>query len=73
MKRKIATILFFIIDIGIIVFSFLFIAWLRAGTRIVSAGSTASGKIPPNVIVCGNPAVVIKEFKPNEDIFSCYK
>ncbi len=40
---------------------------------IVSAGSTASGKIPPNVIVCGNPAVVIKEFKPNEDIFSCYK
>ncbi len=35
MKRKIATILFFIIDIGIIVFSFLFIAWLRAGTRII--------------------------------------
>jgi len=40
---------------------------------IVSAGSTASGKIPPNVIVCGNPAVVIREFKVNEEIFSCYK
>jgi len=42
-------------------------------SSIVSAGSTASGKIPPNVIVCGNPATVIKEFKPNEEIFSCYK
>ncbi len=40
---------------------------------IVSAGSTASGKIPPNVIVCGNPAIVIREFKANEEIFSCYK
>jgi acetyltransferase-like isoleucine patch superfamily enzyme len=40
---------------------------------IVSAGSTASGKIPPNVIVCGNPAVITKEFKANEEIFSCYK
>jgi acetyltransferase-like isoleucine patch superfamily enzyme len=40
---------------------------------IVSAGSTVSGKIPPNVIVCGNPAVVIKEFEPNAEIFSCYK
>ncbi len=40
---------------------------------IVSAGSVASGKIPPNVIVCGNPATVTKEFKANEEIFSCYK
>jgi acetyltransferase-like isoleucine patch superfamily enzyme len=40
---------------------------------IVSAGSTASGKIPPNVIVCGNPATVIKEFESNAEIFSCYK
>lgn len=39
---------------------------------IVSAGSTASGKIPSNVIVCGNPATIIKEFTPNADIFSCY-
>lgn len=40
---------------------------------VVSAGSTASGKIPPDVIVCGNPAAVIKEFKHNEEIFSCYQ
>jgi acetyltransferase-like isoleucine patch superfamily enzyme len=40
---------------------------------IVSAGSTASGKIPSNVIVCGNPATIIREFKANEEIFSCYK
>jgi len=40
---------------------------------VVSAGSVASGKIPPNVIACGNPAVVIREFKGNDDIFSCYK
>lgn len=40
---------------------------------IVSAGSTASGKIPSNVIVCGNPATIIKEFTPNADIFSCYE
>ncbi len=40
---------------------------------IVSAGSTASGKIPPNVIVCGNPAVIIKEFQVNAEIFSCYE
>jgi len=40
---------------------------------IVSAGSTASGVIPPNVIVCGNPAVTIKEYKGNEEIFSCYQ
>jgi lipopolysaccharide/colanic/teichoic acid biosynthesis glycosyltransferase len=35
MKRKLVKILFILIDIGIIVFSFLFIAWLRAGTRII--------------------------------------
>jgi acetyltransferase-like isoleucine patch superfamily enzyme len=40
---------------------------------IVGAGSTASGIIPSNVIVCGNPAVVIKEFKANAEIFSCYQ
>ena len=40
---------------------------------VISAGSTVSGKIPPNVIVCGNPATIIKEFQPNEEIFSCYK
>jgi acetyltransferase-like isoleucine patch superfamily enzyme len=40
---------------------------------VVSAGSVASGKIPPNVIVCGNPASVIKEFESNAEIFSCYK
>lgn len=34
MKRKIATALFIIIDIGIIVFSFLFVAWLRTGTKV---------------------------------------
>ncbi len=34
MKRKIATVLFVLIDIGIIIFSFLFIAWLRTGTRV---------------------------------------
>lgn len=32
MKRKVATILFIIIDIGIIIFSFLFVAWFRSGT-----------------------------------------
>lgn len=40
---------------------------------IVSAGSTVAGKIPPNVIVCGNPAVVTREFKENDQIFSCYQ
>ena len=40
---------------------------------IVSAGSTASGKIPPHSIVCGNPATIIKEFIQNADIFSCYE
>lgn len=40
---------------------------------VVSAGSTVSGKISANVIVCGNPAVVIKEFKADEKIFSCYQ
>jgi len=53
-------------------------ATLLPGTEIgecsvVSAGSVVSGKVPPNVIVCGNPAVVIKEFKPDAEIFSCYK
>ncbi len=37
MKRRIATILFIIIDIIIIVFSFLFVAWFRAGTKIIVA------------------------------------
>ncbi len=35
MKRKITRIAFIIIDIGIIVFSFLFIAWFRAGTKVI--------------------------------------
>lgn len=35
MKRKIATISFVIIDILIIVFSFLFVAWFKAGTKII--------------------------------------
>lgn len=35
MKRKITRIAFIIIDIGIIVFSFLFVAWFRAGTRVI--------------------------------------
>ncbi len=33
MKRKIATFIFIILDIAIIIFSFLFIAWFRAGTK----------------------------------------
>ncbi|MFO7659626.1 MAG: sugar transferase [Candidatus Cloacimonadaceae bacterium] len=35
MKRKITRIAFIIIDIGIIVFSFLFVAWFRAGTKVI--------------------------------------
>jgi lipopolysaccharide/colanic/teichoic acid biosynthesis glycosyltransferase len=37
MKRKIATFAFIIIDIGIIVFSFLFVAWFKSGTRFYVA------------------------------------
>jgi len=35
MKRKLARIVFIIIDIGIIIFSFLFVAWFRAGTKLI--------------------------------------
>lgn len=40
---------------------------------VVSAGSTASGQIPAHCIVIGNPAQVIKQFKEDAEIFSCYK
>jgi acetyltransferase-like isoleucine patch superfamily enzyme len=53
-------------------------ATLLPGTEIgecsmVSAGSTASGLIPPHCIVTGNPAKISREFSKNEEIFSCYK
>jgi len=53
-------------------------ATLLPGTEVgecsvVSAGSTASGSIPPHTIVCGNPAVVTKRYEHNEQIFSCYQ
>jgi hypothetical protein len=37
MKRKLAQIGFIIIDIGIVIFSFLFVAWLRTGTKVYIA------------------------------------
>lgn len=40
---------------------------------VVSAGSVASGVIPANCIVTGNPAQVTKTYSKNEEIFSCYK
>ena len=53
-------------------------ATLLPGTEVgecsvVSAGSTASGIIPPHCIVAGNPAVVTRKFKEDAEIFSCYK
>lgn len=53
-------------------------ATLLPGTEVgecsvVSAGSTATSNIPSHTIVSGNPAVIIKQFDPNEEIFSCYQ
>lgn len=53
-------------------------ATLLPGTEIgecsvVSAGSTASGLIPDNCIVTGNPATIIRKFHEDKEIFSCYK
>lgn len=53
-------------------------ATLLPGTEVgecsvVSAGSTASGLIPPNCIVSGNPALITRKFSEDEKIFSCYE
>lgn len=40
---------------------------------VVSAGSTAQGVIPAHSVVTGNPAIVTKQFKADEEVFSCYK